>query len=163
MKIKSYSGALEGYVVQVKKNLTWLFISSIVIHQTVQFHNNKVQNIECVIYWWLFLQLNRSAVDVSVFLNLGVSLHQRIVVSWLCRILEGRYNKKAVLKCMTGLFEFVVPSFYVICEITIEVNSRNLQQTQNNNGGSSASTSPNYCLHAICCPQRQQNCTSISR
>jgi len=24
------------------KNLRWLFISSIVIHQTVQFHNNKV-------------------------------------------------------------------------------------------------------------------------
>lgn len=28
----------------------------------------------------------------------------------LCRILEGTYNRKPVLKCTTGLFEFVVPS-----------------------------------------------------
>lgn len=91
---------------------TWT-ISSIVIHHTVQFHNNKVQKIECVIYWWRFLMLDRFAVDVSAFLTLGVSLHQRIVVCWLCRILEGTYNRKPVLKCTTGLFEFVVPSWFV--------------------------------------------------
>ena len=31
----------------------------------------------------------------------------------LCRILEGTYNRKPVLKCTTGLFEFVVPSWFV--------------------------------------------------
>lgn len=92
----------------------------------------------------------------------GISYSGRVTTPAYSCILEGTYNRKAVLKCMIGLFEFVVSSFYVICEITTEENSRNLQQTQNNNGGSSASTSPTYCLHAICCPQRQQNCTPIS-